>query len=333
MHNVNKIFISTVPFGEINNEPVHLLDKAGLKYTINPLNRKLAADEVAELAQDCDGIIAGTEDLSVLVEKSKRLKIISRVGIGLDSVPLNECKSKGITVTYTPDAVTMAVAEITVGMMISLTRHVNRADREIRAGIWQRKQGKRIGKSVIGIIGFGRIGKNVTRLLASFNPEMILVNDIKDKTLEIEDYKEKYGLNIRPVNKKDIFRESDILSFHVPYTPLTHHMVNKKTLSLIKGNSFILNLARGGIVNEEDLFEALKNKTIAGAALDCFEKEPYSGPFIDLENVLLTHHMGSCSYDCRGRMELEATEDIIRYFKGGPLVNEVPVEEYNYQKK
>jgi D-3-phosphoglycerate dehydrogenase / 2-oxoglutarate reductase len=326
------IFISTVPFGEVNKKPILLLDKTGIEYTVNPLNRKLTAKEIADLACNYDGIIAGTEDLSLLINKSKSLKIISRVGIGLDSVPLAKCKETGITVTYTPEAVTMAVAELTLGMMISLTRHVSIADREIRAGIWQRKQGKCLGKSVIGIIGFGRIGSSVVRLLASFKPEEIIINDIRDRNLEIEEYKKKYGLKIRTAAKNEIYKKSDIISLHVPCTHLTYNMINQKVLALCNNNTFILNFARGGVINEQDLYEALKKNEIAGAAIDCFEEEPYKGHLSELDNVVLTQHMGSCSYDCRARMEIEATLDVIRFFNKEPLDNEVPPEEYEYQK-
>ncbi|MGD9159747.1 MAG: NAD(P)-dependent oxidoreductase, partial [Desulfobacteraceae bacterium] len=160
---MTKIFISTSPFGEINPEPIELLKKTGWEFIVNPMGRKLQSSEVAELALDADGIIAGTEDLRPLIEKSKQLKIISRVGIGLDSVPLDECKRRGIVVTYTPDAVTLAVAELTIGVMVCLSRSVHISDRALRENKWKRIMGKRLGESIIGIIGFGRIGSNVAR--------------------------------------------------------------------------------------------------------------------------------------------------------------------------
>lgn len=295
------------------------------------MGRKLTPDEVCKLAKEYDGIIAGTEDLDLLIKTSSSLKIISRVGIGLDSVPLEKCKEKGIRVVYTPDAVTMAVAELTIGVMITLTRYVNNADFEIRKNIWQRKLGKRIGKSVIGIIGFGRIGTNVAKLLAPFRPEEIIINDLKDKSDEIEKFTLKYNIKARVVEKDEIYKKSDIITLHVPLSGSTKNMINRETLALCSENTFLINFARGGIVDEAALYGALKNRKIAGAALDCFEHEPYEGPLIELDNILLTQHMGSCSYDCRGRMEKEATEDIIRFFKKEPLVNEVPDEEYRYQ--
>lgn len=323
---MTKIFVSTAPFGEVDPKPIHLLKDTGWDFELNPYDRKLSPEEVGKLAADCDGLIAGTEDIDIVLKTATKLKIVSRVGIGLDSVPLKKCKELGIAVTYTPDAVTMAVAELTLGTMISLTRHVCYADRQIRQGNWKRKQGKRIGKSIIGIIGFGRVGTSVADLLAPFRPEQILVNDIIDKDDEIKQFQEK-GLNIKLCEKTEIYQTADIISLHVPLTSMTNNMIDKNTLSTFKPDAHLLNLSRGGIVNEEDLFHVLSSKLIGGAALDCFTQEPYQGNLKDLDNVLLTQHMGSCSFDCRAAMELEATKDIIRFFKGEKLHNPVQEDE------
>jgi D-3-phosphoglycerate dehydrogenase len=325
-----KIFISAVPFGDPDPKPIELLKATGWDFTINPLGRKLTPSEVAEFASDCDGLIAGTEDLMPLIQRTRQLKIISRLGIGLDSVPLAECQKRVIRVTYTPDAVTMAVAELTLGIMIDLTRQVSIADREVRGGEWKRKQGKRIGRSVIGIIGFGRIGTTVAKLLVPFQPEEVLVNDIKEKTKEIAAIR-GLGLNIRHAEKQEIFRVADIVSLHVPLWSQTRNLINVDTLALFEKDAFLINLARGGIVNERDLYGVLQRNRIAGAALDCFEEEPYTGPLTQLDNVLLTQHMGSCLFDCYGRMEIEATHDLIRFFQVERLENEVPEEEFCYQ--
>jgi D-3-phosphoglycerate dehydrogenase len=191
-----KIFISTVPFGEIDPKAVQLLQQTGWEFEINSLGRKLKPEEVAELAGDCDGLIAGTEGIGTLVESSKKLKMISRVGIGLDSVPLNLCRTKGIVVSYTPDAVTKAVAELTLGAMLSITRFVPQADRNMRKRDWKRLMGKRIEHSVIGILGMGRIGTKVMHMLAGFSPQEILIADIKDKQKEIDDLRTQHGLKI-----------------------------------------------------------------------------------------------------------------------------------------
>ncbi|MCE9500591.1 MAG: NAD(P)-binding domain-containing protein, partial [Leptospira sp.] len=266
-----------------------------------------------------------------LIESSRSLKIISRVGIGLDSVPLSLCKQKKIAVCYTPDAVTHAVSELTIGLMLDVSRHVTSADREIRKGIWSRKLGKRLKESVIGLVGFGRIGFSVSLLLGEFHPQEILVYDIKNKTQEIEKIKQKFNIQIRQTSLEEILQYADIVSLHVPFSGKTKNLINLSNLSKMRESAFIINTARGGIVNEADLYEALSKKMIQGAAIDVFEEEPYKGNLLELENVLLTQHMGSCSFDCRSQMELQATEDVVRFFKNEPLKNEVPSEEYEYQ--
>jgi len=233
-------------------------------------------------------------------------------------------------VTYTPDAVTAAVAEFTLGVMISIMRHAYKSDMRMRQGLWNRLMGKRIADSVIGLIGFGRIGSSVARLLIPFNPAKVLVNDIKDRSAVMVEL-EKQGLSIKHAEKEEIYIKSDIISLHIPYSPLTKNMINEETFRLFNKDSFLINTSRGGIVNENDLYHALKNQMIQGAAVDAFEEEPYNGDLTTLDNVLLTQHMGSCSFDCRYNMELQAAEDLIRYFNGDKLQNEVPPEEYEYQ--
>ena len=327
-----RIFISTIPFGEVDPTPLHELDKSGFEYCINPLGRKLKSEEVAEIAKNYDALIAGTEDTTPLIQSSKKLTIISRVGIGLDSVPLELCKTKGIKVSYTPDAVTKAVAEFTVGLIIDLTRHIAQADRQQRAGVWQRLQGKRIGESVIGLVGYGRAGSRIAGILASFKPKQILVNDIKNKQAEIVSLSEASGVEIKQVEKEIIWKHSDVISLHVPLSNMTKDMIGTEEMKIMKSTAVLLNTARGGIINEEELYASLIEKQIASAAVDVFEKEPYLGKLTELDNILLTQHMGSCSYDCRAQMELEAVEEVIRFFNREPLLREVPDEEFQYQQ-
>lgn len=319
---MSRIFISTFPFCRLDETPIQLLKQAGFEIIVNPLSRKLKPEEVVDLAIDCDGIVAGTEELLPLVEKSKSLKIIARVGVGLDSVPLELCKSKGIKVAYTPDAVTPAVAELTISLILDLFRKVTFADKELRLKKWSRPYGRRIGASTIGIIGFGRIGFSVARLLTSFRPTEILVHDILDCSLKIQNIVET-GINIRQVSKLELLQSSDIVSLHVPRDKSTIDLICKDEFSVMKSSAYLVNTSRGGIVNEVELEKALISERIAGAALDVFEEEPYIGSLLNLANILLTQHMGSCSDDCRADMEREAVEDTIRFFKNEELRSEV----------
>lgn len=324
------VFVSTTPFGIHDRTPIDCLVESGCHFQVNDLGRKLTPDEVAELAKDCDGIIAGTEDLGPLLDRNQKLKIIARVGIGLDSVPLRRCRDRGIAVSYTPDAVTPAVGEFTVGAIINVCRDIAGVDRKLRRGTWHRMQGRRLGGSCIGIVGFGRIGSYVGRLIGAFNPGNILVCDIADKTREINALVSR-GVRIEAANFDRILDECDIITLHVPIDRMSRGLIGEAQLRRMRKGGYLINASRGGLVDEQALYRVLKEGHLAGAAIDVFEHEPYTGPLLELENVLVTPHLGSCSVDCRAKMECEATDDLIRFFADKPLRSPVPPEEYENQ--
>jgi D-3-phosphoglycerate dehydrogenase len=326
------IFISTTPFGVADPQSQCLLEDSGFTFQHNPYGRKMTSAEVAEHASKATVLIAGTEKLMPLIERSEKLRMISRVGIGLDGVPLDECRRRGIRVSWTPDAVTPAVAELAIGLMISVTRFVPGVDRGIRVGKWKRPAGKRIEESVIGLAGMGRIGYSVARLLVPFKPRLVLVSDRKDKSVEIASLK-GLGLDVQAAPLKDLVEQSDILSLHLPNAPSTRQILNAELLSRMKPGSFLVNTARGELIDEAALEKVLIDGPLAGAALDAFHEEPYYGPLSRLDNVLATPHIGSCSIDCRTRMEGEAAAEAIRFLRGEPLVQEVPEDEYIYQRE
>jgi len=325
---MTKVLITTVPFATTNKLPLELLDAAGLHFTVNPLNKKLTSQELVEMIPGYDAIIAGTEQIDLRVlGKADRLKIISRVGVGLDGIDLNAAKQQNIDVTYTPDAPAPAVAELAIGNMISLLRGTHRSNLMMHQKKWDRIFGRRIPEVTIGVIGAGRIGGRVLRRLAAFGSPRLLVNDTHP------------NLNVSPqlkidwVDKETIFRESDVITLHVPLTKATKNMISSNELKLMKRDVLLINTARGGIINERDLADSLIAETIGGAAVDCFDIEPYTGPLTDIDSCLLTSHMGSMSIDCRSRMEIEATEEVVRYFAGDKLKNPVPKSEYILQER
>ncbi len=326
------IFVSTAPFGAVDPIPRRALEATGWNIRYNDRNRKLTPQEVAELAVDCDGLIAGTENLEPLIAANPKLKMIARVGIGLDSVPLNQCRDRKIIVAYTPDAVTMAVVELTVGLMVSASRLVGQVDRAIRSGRWVRPQGQRIGESVVGLVGFGRIGSRVARALSGLSPRSILVADILDKRQEIAGLSAQSGLVIEQVPLAEVLAQAGIVSLHVPLTRATRGIIGASALRSMRPDAVLINTSRGGVVDEAELLAAMNSGHLFGAAIDVFEQEPYLGPLCNLDNVILTSHLGSCSVDCRARMETEAASDIIRFFKGEPVASPVPEEEYENQK-
>ena len=323
-----KVLVTTVPFADKNSLPLELLEKAGIDYQINPIGRRLKEDELANMISDFDALIAGTEPITEKVmANGENLKLISRVGIGLDNVNLLAAERRGIQVSYTPDAPAPAVAELTVGLMLTLIRHVHTANIQMHQGLWRRYFGSRISEITIGIVGVGRIGQDVIKRLAAFKPYQILVNDI-NPTIEFSSMPW-----IEAATKAEIYQQADVISLHVPLTAQTKNMIRYDHLKAMKKDAFIINTSRGGIINERDLASTLNEGHLAGAAIDVFEQEPYYGELQNIERCLLTSHMGSMSVDCRTRMEIEATMEVVRILTGQPLENVVPQEECDVQRQ
>jgi len=317
-----------MPFADKDRLPIELLEMAEIDYQINPLNKKLTEDELVDMVSDFDVIIAGTEPITAKVmDSAKNLKMISRVGIGLDSVDLIAAEERGITVSYTPDAPAPAVSELTIGMMLTLLRSVHVSNAEMHEGRWHRFFGRRLSNITVGIIGVGRIGRGVIQHLQGFGGPRILANDVDIDEKLVNQY------NLDWLSKERIFQEADIVSLHVPLTHLTKNMIRKEHLLSMKPDAIVINTARGGIINEHDLYDVLQSGHLTAAAIDVFDFEPYSGPLKELRNCLLTAHMGSMSVDCRTRMEIEATEEVVRFLTGQSLMGVVPEEEYEVQRK
>ncbi|MEE9276163.1 MAG: NAD(P)-dependent oxidoreductase, partial [bacterium] len=230
-----RAFISTAPFGEVDRRPLDLLDASGMAYSINPRNHRLRGKELIEFIGDVDVLIAGTEPITAAaMEAAPRLRLISRVGIGLDSVDLLAARERGIEVSYTPDGPSPGVADLTVGLMISLLRGVPEADAAMRRGEWRRVMGRRLGEVTVGILGVGRIGKLLIGLLSGFGPR-VLANDIAPD----EEFRLAHGFEW--AEKERIFREADIVSLHLPATHLTLGLVGREVLASMKPGAFLIN--------------------------------------------------------------------------------------------
>jgi D-3-phosphoglycerate dehydrogenase / 2-oxoglutarate reductase len=325
---MSKVLITTVPFGDKNRLPLEILENNNIKYVINPLSRKLTESELAEMVTDFDVIIAGTELITKKVmDGATNLKMISRVGIGLDSVDLLEAEKQGIAVSYTPDAPAPAVSELTVGLMLTLLRSVHLSNIEMHNGKWTRFFGRRLSEVTIGIIGVGRIGTGVLRHLQGFCSSKILLNDIAPNHGLDHEY------NVEWTNKETIYQHADIVTIHTPLTIKTKNMVKKEQLLSMKQGAIIINTARGGIINEQDLYDVMQSGHLSGSAIDVFDFEPYNGKLQEIQRCVLTAHMGSMSIDCRTRMEIEATEEVVRFLTGQLLESVVPEEEYKVQRQ
>jgi D-3-phosphoglycerate dehydrogenase / 2-oxoglutarate reductase len=321
-----RILITTSPFGDSDPAALRVLDKEGIAYALNPYGRRLQADELAELIGPYEVMIAGTEPITeAALDRAPNLRLIAHTGIGLDNIPLAAARARGIAVTYTPSAPSPAVAEFTIGQMLSLLRRSVHADRGLREGVWNRYVGRRLSGLTVGVIGVGRVGRLVIRHLQAFQPIRILANDV---TVD-----EAFGDSMRFswTDKETILREADVVTLHVPLTRLTRDMIATAELEMMKPDAILINTARGGIIDEGALANALRSRPNFSAAVDVFEEEPYTGELAALENCLLSCHMASCTRDCRLQMEIEAVQEVIRYFRGEPFAIPVPEAEYLIQ--
>jgi len=299
-----KVAISLTTFAQNDRKPLALLEKKGWRVQRNPFGRTVTAPEIIELAKDAQGLIAGTENLSAeILGKLKSLKVISRCGAGLDNVDLNAAKKLGIKVFSTPDGPTTAVAELVIALILNLSRQISLSDRNIRQGLWQKKMGSLFSGKNIGIIGFGRTGQAVAKLAGAFKAKVFYCDPAVKPSLFPK---------FKRLSLDQLLKISDFVTVHVPLVEGTKHLIGRGQLALMKKEAFLINCSRGGVVEETALYSVLKENKIAGAAVDVFEQEPYQGPLKDLDNIILTPHIGSYAKESRIQMEIEAVRNLIK---------------------
>jgi len=297
-----KIFISTTTFGKEDSSPLEYCKK-GNEVFLNTLGRKLTSEELIKFACDVQGIIAGTEEYSKdVLKKLPKLKVISRCGVSTDNIDLKAAEQLGIKVFNTPDAPTLAVAELTVGLILDLLRKVSLMDRQLRKGAWQKHMGNLLKEKNIGIIGFGRIGKKVAELLIPFGAEIAY--------FDIHIQQNNYPYIFKSM--QDLLVWADIITLHCWASADGKRLLGKAELGQMKRGSYLINTSRGGLVDEEALYNCLKEGRLAGAALDVFGEEPYKGKFTELDNVILTPHIGSYAKEARIEMERQAVENLLK---------------------
>ena len=259
--------------------------------------------------KEADGAIVGRDQINdTILAACKRLQIVAKYGVGLDHIDQDACRRHSVQLGWTPGVNRLSVAEQTVGFMLALCRNLFRSSLYLRDGKWRKNGGEQLSGQTIGIIGVGNIGKEVVRLLEPYACR-ILVNDIVDQS----DYYVQYGLI--ETSKEQLFAESEIVTLHTPLDESTQNLINQTTLGMMKETAFLINTSRGGVVDEQELKEALINGVIAGAGLDVFEKEPPTDEeLLRLPNVICTPHIGGNSAEAVHAMGLAAIEHLERHF-------------------
>jgi len=289
-----------------------ILQKNGLKITYEP---GITPDQIKEKIGTFDIVIvrSRTKLTKDMIEKADKCKIIARVGVGLDNIDVDAATTKGIKVINAVEGAMNAVAELVLGLMLSLAREIPRADREIRNGKWLKKElmGTELSGKYLGIVGLGNIGKRLAKHARALN-----MNIIGYDVIPIADeFVREVGLIKTDLDT--LLSSSDYISFHVPFTNDTQHLVNSQRLGKMKKTAYIINTSRGEIIDEEALYTALKDGKIAGAALDVFEKEPATGnKLATLPNVICTPHIGAQTKEAQTLAANVIAEKIIMILRG-----------------
>jgi len=275
----------------------------------------ITKEELLAVAGEYEAFIVRSRtkiDRAVL-DKATSLKLVARPGTGLDNIDVEYARSKGVTVVNSPESLIEAVSEHVVLLMLALSRKLVVADVGTRAGKWEKTalMGKELKGKVLGIVGLGRIGKRIAEVSKTLGMSIQFYDVISIPPEIIA------PLGARVVGLDELFRSSDYITLHVPITPETSHMVGTKRLGLMKKTAFLINTSRGGVIDEAALAGALQNGTIAGAALDVFEKEPPAGPILTAPNTILTPHIGGQTEEAQTDAIVVVGEKVRNFFSSG----------------
>lgn len=308
-----KILVTARSFGKADDRAINLLKENDCEIVRLPEDgeenmRTLLEREITS----ADGVIAGLEEYDRdLINSAEKLKVISRYGVGYDKVDVDAAKDKGITVTITPGANGDSVADLAVALMLDVARNVTIMDDSFKAGEKKRPQGVELWGKTLGIVGAGRIGQGVARRCKGFHMD-ILCYDIYPN----EAFREETGAKY--VSLEELIRNADFISLHSPLTEETRNMIGKKELDEMKEDAIIVNTARGGIIDEEALYDALKNGKIRGAALDALADEhTFPDKLASLPNCILTPHAGATTKEAVSKMSYMAAENLVEVLKTG----------------
>lgn len=298
-----KILIGPSSFAALDKTPLESLINCNCEVVENHFKRRITKVELLDLlSTGITGLIAGLETLDREVLEKGELKVISRCGSGLSNVDLESASEFGIKVCSTPDGPTSAVAELTLGAIFNLIRMIPQMNKDLHEGKWTKKIGMQLEGKTVLIIGFGRIGKFVASLLTPFKTNILIV----DPNIHNSDE------NLFVCSLEKALPKADIITLH---SSGNERILGEREFSCMKPGAFLLNAARGNLIDEDALIDALDTGQIAGAWIDTFSEEPYSGPLLKYSQVMLTPHIGSYTRECRLKMETEAVQNLIRAFE------------------
>jgi D-3-phosphoglycerate dehydrogenase len=278
-----------------------LLRKSRLEARFPDQERPLDEDEMVELVRGCAGLIVGVDPVSRRVLEAGPLRVVVKYGSGTDNIDLGAAEALGVSVSATPAANARSVAELTIALLLALARHVVAHDRSVRGGSWRRLTGIELAGKRLGLVGYGAVGREVARLATAIGMTVV-AHDPMVQEAEVE-----------LVDLTTLLQSADAVSLHVPLDQSTRGLIGAQAIGRMRPGALLVNTARGGIVDEEALAEALRSGRLAGAALDAFAEEPPKGsPLLELENVVLSPHAGAGTSEATHRAGMQALEQLLR---------------------
>lgn len=306
-----RVLITARSFRDTEGAHKQLLAAAGCELIACPNEHPLRATELAQWIGDVDAAILGLDvvDEAVLAAGPK-LRVISRYGVGVDAVDVPACTRHGVVVTITPGANSVAVAELAIALLMALARSIPYHDRAAKLGKWNRLQGMELTGATLGLVGYGRIGREVAQRACALGMRVIAY----DPLLPLEAFA---GSPATPCDLATVLQTSDAVSLHLPLSAETHNLIDAAALARMKPTAYLINTARGGLVDEDALYEALVGRKLAGAAFDVFSKEPpEAGGLVALDNFIAAPHIGSATRQTAARMSLMAAENALAVLRG-----------------
>jgi D-3-phosphoglycerate dehydrogenase len=308
---VLKEIIKILVCDPIHIDGIRLLEEAGFqvdqRFSVTP-------SKILMIVKNYDAIVvrSRTKVTQDVLKSSNRLKVVARAGVGLDNIDIESAKKRGVEILNSPEAPSNAVAELVIGFMFSLARNIPRADATMKRGEWIKRElmGFELKGKTFGIIGFGRIGYELAKKAKIMGMKVLTYDIIIEKLMK---FVEEAGAI--PVSLKDLLQESDFISIHVPLLPQTRHLIGEEQIAMMKDGAYLINAARGGIVDESALKKALKEGKLAGAALDVFENEPPDdASLLGLENLIASPHIGAATVEAQIANSTIISEKLIKFF-------------------
>lgn len=304
---MQKILVTPRSFGKGDPEPCRMLESAGYQVVMNTTGGILQEDQLKSLLEDCTGVIIGVDPLTPsIVESAPQLKAVAKYGVGVDNIPLEVCAQRGIKVSRTVGANAAAVADYAMALMLAVARQVVTIDQGCRHGDWGKRTAIDVYGATLGLLGMGAIGRGVAERARGFNMR-VLAHDVCWDA----DFAEKTG--VQRASFDDIVEGADFISLHLPLIPETRNIIDASAISRMKPNAVLINTARGGLVDEEALLDALRRHRIYGAGIDAFCHEPLDNPeWYALDNVVIGSHAAASTLGATREMGRMAAANLLR---------------------